>query len=696
MKTTPMTSAHRTSPFSCGVFYMLLSLALLPFASSAAINTYYVSKSGNDSNDGLSWETAFATPNKGFSTINDNDNRGSTLIIDSGKYELAAAIGCNGGASESKRSFVTSRTGNPDDVVIYSDGTFECLRLGNYITVSGITVSNGVNKVNGCAAGGIRFANYNDETYRIIVSNCVVTCCNNQYTSTQGNGAAVALYGHNLLIDSVIRNNTATSSHGAGVLIVNNRDYKGIPRMERCRIEGNTADGNGGGIYIANSDTNTKHQSDGNAVEVVDCEVVGNCAANGAGVYFATTNMTANLTGCIISNNTATSNSGGIRLENGANMVMRDCRVEDNVAGHGAGADVIGKNTNSAAPETTLTCSNTVFRGNVARGTGGGMRIIYNHAQAIFEDSAFSENTANYRGGGVVIEWQGKGVFDGCRFDANETTAETASDNNGGGGIFLGSQTSDKKAYCAVSNCVFASNISASRAGGMGHTWQTNAFCAAVVNCIFTNNQSRCQGGGLVIRESKANPTPAIVRNCLFAFNRTTANGGSTDATDANGGGVHFVTYSDVTLENCTIVSNSVGNTQNNVSGGIHHRWGGKLKNCIVAFNTVNGASDADKKSSGNTSWTLNDAAYENCCGWPGVTRFTTANGCIAADPKFVDAAHGDFALQMSSPCVDKGANDGWMTTAKDLVGRKRIIGDIVDIGCYEYKPIPGMMLMVY
>lgn len=208
MKTTPMTSAHRTSPFSCGVFYMLLSLALLPFASSAAINTYYVSKSGNDDNNGLSWETAFATPNKGFSTINDNDNRGSTLIIDSGKYALTSAIGCNGGASESKRSFVTSRTGNPDDVVIYSDGTFECLRLGNYITVSGITVSNGVNKVNGCAAGGIRFANYNDETYRIIVSNCVVTCCNNQYTSTQGNGAAVALYGHNLLIDSVIHNNT--------------------------------------------------------------------------------------------------------------------------------------------------------------------------------------------------------------------------------------------------------------------------------------------------------------------------------------------------------------------------------------------------------------------------------------------------------------------------------------------------------
>ena len=675
--------------------FALASLVAMSHMSNAAINTYYVSPGGDDSNDGKSWAKAFATPNKGFSTINVEANRGSTLIIDSGTYALSEAIGCNGGASESKRSFVRSRTGNPEDVVLYSDGTFECLRLGNYITVSGITVSNGVNKVNGCASGGIRFGNYNDETYRIIVSNCVVTCCNNQYSSEQGNGAAVALYGHNLLIDSVIRDNTASSSHGAGVLIVNNRDYKGIPRIERCRIEGNTANSNGGGIYITNSDTNTKHQSDGNAVEVIDCEIIGNSAANGAGVYFATTNMTANFIGCIISNNVATSNSGGIRMENGANMVMRDCRVEDNSAGNGAGADVIGKNTNSVAPETTLTCSNTVFRGNIARGTGGGIRIIYNHALAIFKDSAFVENTSYNRGGGVVIDYQGKGFFDGCRFDANWTTSEAMSDNNGGGGIFLGSQTSDKKAYCAVSNCVFASNISASRAGGMGHTWQTNAFCAAVVNCIFTNNQSRIQGGGLVIRENKVNTTPAIVRNCLFAFNRTTANGGAADATDANGGGVLFVTYSDVTLENCTIVSNSVGNTKLNVSGGIHHRWGGKLKNCIVAFNTVNGVSDADKKSSSNTSWTLNDAAYENCCGWPEVTRFKTANGCIADDPKFVDPAHGDFSLQASSPCCNAGANADWMAEAKDLLGANRIVGDYVDIGCFEYSPIPGLMIIL-
>lgn len=670
--------------------FAMASLFAMSRNSNAA--TYYVSPGGDDSNDGKSWAKAFATPNKGFSTINMSDNRGSTLIIDSGTYALSEAIGCNGGASESKRSFVRSRTGNPEDVVLYSDGTFECLRLGNYITVSGITVSNGVNKVKGCASGGIRFGNYNDETYRIIVSNCVVTCCKNQYKEADGNGAAVALYGHNLLIDSVIRNNTATSSHGAGVLIVNNRDYKGIPRIERCRIEGNTANSNGGGIYITNSDTNTKHQSDGNAVEVVDCEIIGNSAANGAGVYFATTNMTANFTGCTISDNTTpTGNSGGIRLESGANMVMRDCRVEGNEAGNGAGADVIGKNTNSVAPETTLTCSNTVFHRNSARGTGGGIRIIYNHALAIFKDSAFVENTSYNRGGGVVIDYQGKGFFDGCRFDANRTTSEAMSDNNGGGGIFLGNQTSDKKAYCAVSNCVFASNISGLRAGGMGHTWQTNAFCAAVVNCIFTNNQSRIQGGGLCIREAKANPNPAIIRNCLFAFNETTAD----ENLDSNGGGVLLVTTSNLVMENCTIVSNNIRNTKHSASksGGIHHRWGGTLKNCIVAFNTKCGQPEDTAYWNNDTALTA--ANYINCCGWPAVAKFTKENGCITADPKFVDPAHGDFSLQASSPCCNAGANADWMAEAKDLLGANRIVGGYVDIGCFEYSPIPGLMIIL-
>ena len=56
----------------------ILSLLSLPLVSSADISTYYVdAENGSDSNDGKSPEKAFQTANKGFSTININDNRGT-------------------------------------------------------------------------------------------------------------------------------------------------------------------------------------------------------------------------------------------------------------------------------------------------------------------------------------------------------------------------------------------------------------------------------------------------------------------------------------------------------------------------------------------------------------------------------------------------------------------------------------------
>ena len=648
---------------------ILVAAALFAFPSASDAATYYVSPSGNDSNDGLSWETAFATPNKGFSTINSEANRGSTLIIDSGKYALASAIGCTGGSSEANRSIVKSRTGNPNDVIFDAQGTHEGLRLASYITVSGITVSNGVNTVNGtkCPAAGIRFANTSgSEDYEIIVSNCVVTCCTNVFPDGM-HGAAVDIIGHNLLVDSVVRNNSSLHANGAGVIIVNRTDVKGPPKMLRCRIEGNSSAKAGGGVYIsANNNADTGKSGGRTMVEIEDCEIIGNTSVNiGAGVYMPGYHE-AKMTRCRIANNkvvTSGVNGGGLRFEKGS-VAMVDCVVEGNEAGAGAGVDIVPTAKSPDSAIATLVCTKTIFRGNEANAAGGAVRI-YQYGRAFFDD---------------------------CKFEGNKTTETTASEQTGGGGVWLSHQGSDASmpyGYCSVSNCVFGGNVSGTRAGGLGGTWNTN-FCGVVVNTIFTNNQSRLQGGGLCIRESKANPNPAIIRNCLFAFNETTYDG---TQSDSNGGGVLLVTRSNLVMENCTIVSNNIRNTGSSYnSGGIHQRWGGTLKNCIVAFNTKCGQPE-------DTSYWNNDstaANYINCCSDRSITKFTATNGCIAADPKFVDAAHGDFALQMSSPCVDKGANDGWMTTAKDLVGHKRIIGDFVDIGCYEYRPIPGMAIMFY
>ena len=647
----------------------ILSLLCLPLVVDAAVGTYYVSKSGNDDNDGKSWETAFATPNKGFSAINSEANRGSTLIIDSGIYALSSAIGCTGGSSEANRSIVKSRTGDPNDVIFDAQGTHEGLRLASYITVSGITVSNGVNTVDGtkCPAAGIRFANTSgSENYEIIVSNCVVTCCTNVFPDGM-HGAAVDILGHNLLVDSVVRNNSSLHANGAGVIIVNRTDVKGPPKMLRCRIEGNSSAKAGGGVYIsANNNADTGKSGGRTMVEIEDCEIIGNTSVNiGAGVYMPGYHETK-MTRCRIANNkvvTSGVNGGGLRFEKGS-VTMVDCVVEGNEAGAGAGVDIVPTAKSPDPAIATLVCTKTIFRGNEANTAGGAVRI-YQYGRAFFDD---------------------------CKFEGNKTKETTANEQTGGGGVWLSHQGSDASmpyGYCSVSNCVFGGNVSGTRAGGLGGTWNTN-FCGVVVNTIFTNNQSRLQGGGLCIRESKANPNPAIIRNCLFAFNETTYDG---TGSDSNGGGVLLVTRSNLVMENCTIVSNNMRNTGSSYkSGGIHQRWGGTLKNCIVAFNTKCGQPE-------DTAYWNNDstaANYINCCSDRAITKFTEANGCINADPKFVDPANGDFGLQLGSPCIDAGANADWMAgkKVKDLAGSVRISGEHVDIGCYErYFPL-GFMLM--
>ena len=67
--------------------------------------------------------------------------------------------------------------------------------------------------------------------------------------------------------------------------------------------------------------------------------------------------------------------------------------------------------------------------------------------------------------------------------------------------------------------------------------------------------------------------------------------------------------------------------------------------------------------------------------GWPGI-------GNIDADPKFVDAANGDYHLNMSSPCTDKGTNSGAPDHDLDKTTRP-LDGDgdgtaVTDMGAYE------------
>ena len=643
------TAMEKRTEFRRRTFAAVLSVAALAFAVAADAKTYYVSPTGDDANDGKKPETAFRTANKGFAQA--NGEKGCEVVFAAGTYELVSGVGCTGGSSESKRTVVRGETGNPRDVVIDAQGTHEALRLNKYITVAGLTVSNAITTAT-VPGAGIRFAETTagGTDYEIIVSNCIVTCCRNVY-DTGCNGAAVALYGNNLLVDSVVCGNTSVATNGAGVIIVNRSGINGTPKMLRCRVEGNASAKSGGGVYAAANVLQTTESGADTIVEMEDCEITGNTSQeDGAGVFCPDKNLVV-MKGCTVSGNTvlgAECRGGGIRLEK-ASLRMDGCEVSGNTAYCGAGIDIYPK-TVKAVP--VAYCTNTVIKG----------------------------NTAVESGGGVCVREYAIAYFDGCRIEGNVATGPADKNDFGGGGIYLADQATNKCGYVSVSNCVFAGNTAVKgRGGALCGTWK-QWFNGAIVNCVFTNNSSFIQGGALAIREETANPTPATIRNCLFAYNETMAGGDSADTTDANGGAVCLVTYSDIVVENCTIVTNGIRVSTKNVSGGIHHRWNGTLKNCIVAFNTVGGEPEPDTWA----GWETNN--YVNCCGWPAVGKFTEENRCMNVYPGFVDWPAGDFSLKSSSPCRNRGARSPWMEGATDVAGNKRIDGAGVDIGCYEYQ----------
>jgi len=124
-----------------------------------------------------------------------------------------------------------------------------------------------------------------------------------------------------------------------------------------------------------------------------------------------------------------------------------------------------------------------------------------------------------------------------------------------------------------------------------------------------------------------------------------------------------------------------VGNTARNRVGGVSTWNNTQIVNCIIW------ANDAPEFPQVNT---YNLPTY--CCiqDWAG-----GGVGNLAADPRFVDAANGDFHLRPDSPCIDAGGDVPGLTS--DFDGNPRPFdawpasrgdGSGFDIGAYEY-PTP-------
>ncbi len=176
-----------------------------------------------------------------------------------------------------------------------------------------------------------------------------------------------------------------------------------------------------------------------------------------------------------------------------------------------------------------------------------------------------------------------------------------------------------------------------------------------IKNCMINEN-SADYGGGIYC-------SGGIIQNCVI-------NNNSADY----GGGVYSTDNS--TIQNCTICSNSSIHS----AGGVCFNEDGTIQNCILWNNT---------KPEINDNFLLNQ--YNCLENWTELI-----NGIITNNPQFVDAAAGNYRLDISSPCIDAGTNMSWMWSVTDLDGNPRITGGTVDMGAYEFVPEPCLFIICF
>ena len=249
---------------------------------------------------------------------------------------------------------------------------------------------------------------------------------------------------------------------------------------------------------------------------------------------------------------------------------------------------------------------------------------------------------------------------------------------------------------------------------------------AELVGVTLTNGKGSPRGAALTM-------TAGLVRDCTITGNSTGGAKGDTSGT---------VWMSDGRLMRCRIVANSGGTGWNADCGGGVNAIGGIVDSCLVATNRVsywgdiyttalgvklsgtakainctianNVCTNPGVDSEGHGAYPMAtdvsaNAQFVNCVIWGNVTEpedtqnfvwHGTAASYIKCyseltinetspaitDPGFTDVAIKDYSLTATSPLINKGtdyAAAGGISEF-DIVGKPRLIGSKVDIGCYE------------
>ena len=323
-----------------------------------------------------------------------------------------------------------------------------------------------------------------------------------------------------------------------------------------------------------------------------------------------------------------------------------------------------GKSVNSQQP--TVNGQGPEFKVQSSEFNFGGALRIYNSIVNI-TNTTFYHNLTDSKGGALYAEHSSINISN-CELDSNFGFNDEDAYMHGAGFQFSNCDVMMEDMYfhdnyCAncyggganfdscnvyVNNAVFEDNY-AVNAAGMG-IQRSNDYDVKIYNCLFDNNISYHYGGAMAMAASSP-----LIQNVTMTNNYTIA---------AGGGALQFYNEARPVFENCIIWGNDWYGEHNAISDGSQiFVWG---SDCAPEFyNSI--LQGGYKEVHGNSSIAVYDT----------VTM-------LDSDPMFVDIQNRDFRLQAGSPAINRGSFDTAGIPSKDLSGNPRIVGDRIDIGCYE------------
>ena len=323
-----------------------------------------------------------------------------------------------------------------------------------------------------------------------------------------------------------------------------------------------------------------------------------------------------------------------------------------------------GKSVNSQQP--TVNGQGPEFKVQSSEFNFGGALRIYNSIVNI-TNTTFYHNLTDSKGGALYAEHSSINISN-CEVDSNFGFNDEGVYMHGAGFQFSNCDVMMEDMYfhdnyCAncyggganfdscnvyVNNAVFEDNY-AVNAAGMG-IQRSNDYDVKIYNCLFDNNISYHYGGAMAMATSSP-----LIQNVTMTNNYTIA---------AGGGALQFYSKARPVFKNCIIWGNDWYGEHNAISDGSQiFVWG---SDCAPEFYN-----------------SILQGGYKEVHGNSGIAVYDTAT-MLDSDPMFVDIQNRDFRLQAGSPAINRGSFDTAGIPSKDLSGNPRIVGDRIDIGCYE------------